>query len=254
MTDANRTPGTTPPGWYADPWGAAPQRWWDGTQWTAHVSQPGAPVGQPAAAVQQPGVQQPGAKYPASQQPAAQPYQQPAQPVYTPAAPVQAPRPQLDPATPVGTVWIWLIVLLPVVSLALLPFIQIKLPAIDVNDPSPVITDPIALIGGPIYFVLIAVSWLTYAATVVFSWLDYRELTRRGVARPFHWAWSFLSSLVYVIGRTVIVGQVAQRRGKAPLWAAIGVIVLSFIVTIVWTAMLFSSIGDQISRMVSTGA
>ena len=27
-----------PPGWYGDPWGQAPLRWWDGTQWTGAVS------------------------------------------------------------------------------------------------------------------------------------------------------------------------------------------------------------------------
>lgn len=251
MTYANGSAGSTPPGstpagWYPDPWGAAPQRWWDGTQWTAHVSQPGAPVGRPAAGLAQPGAAaQPGvAAHPALA----------AQPVYAPSAPVQAPRPQLDPSTPVGTVWIWLIVLLPLLSIALLPFLQVKLPTIDLQDPNPTLTDPLAIVGGPVYFVLIAVSWLTYAATVVFSWLDYRELTRRGVVRPFHWAWSFLSSLVYIIGRTVIVGQVAQRRGKAPLWAAIGVIAVSFIVTIAWTIMLITSVGEQVSRMATYGA
>ena len=28
------------PGWFPDPWGAAPLRWWDGWQWTGHVSTP----------------------------------------------------------------------------------------------------------------------------------------------------------------------------------------------------------------------
>lgn len=39
MTD---TAGTisTQPGWYADPSGAARQRWWDGSQWTEHVHDP----------------------------------------------------------------------------------------------------------------------------------------------------------------------------------------------------------------------
>lgn len=35
-----RTPahlGTTPPGWYPDPWQVADWRWWDGQLWTAHV-------------------------------------------------------------------------------------------------------------------------------------------------------------------------------------------------------------------------
>jgi uncharacterized protein DUF2510 len=29
-----------PPGWYPDPWGVAPYRWWDGATWTANVSPP----------------------------------------------------------------------------------------------------------------------------------------------------------------------------------------------------------------------
>jgi Protein of unknown function (DUF2510)/Domain of unknown function (DUF4328) len=36
-----------PPGWYADPWGQGPLRWWDGTTWSSHTS--GAPSGQLAA-------------------------------------------------------------------------------------------------------------------------------------------------------------------------------------------------------------
>jgi hypothetical protein len=229
MTDANGTPGPTPPGWYADPSGAAPLRWWDGTQWTAHVSQPTAPA-DPAAA-------------------AASVAAAPAAPVqYAPAGP--APRPHLDPATPVGTVWIWLVVLLPLLSIALVPFIHPDFTfALDTTSSQPVLPNYFDLVGGPVYFVLIGVGWLSYAATVVFSWLDHRELTRRGVVRPFHWAWSFLSSLVYVIGRTVIVRQVADRRGAAPLWAAIGVIAVSFIVTTVWSIWLINDVFTQIGRV-----
>ena len=25
------------PGWYPDPWSAAPVRWWDGRRWTEHT-------------------------------------------------------------------------------------------------------------------------------------------------------------------------------------------------------------------------
>ena len=35
------------PGWYADPTGQSPHRWWDGQQWTEHVAQP-AETAQPA--------------------------------------------------------------------------------------------------------------------------------------------------------------------------------------------------------------
>lgn len=27
-----------PAGWHPDPWGQAPLRWWDGSQWTGHTS------------------------------------------------------------------------------------------------------------------------------------------------------------------------------------------------------------------------
>ena len=59
MTD---TSGALPPaGWYPDPYGAPYERWWDGTQWTAHTTEapaaPAAPVApQPVA---EPVVQQP---------------------------------------------------------------------------------------------------------------------------------------------------------------------------------------------------
>jgi hypothetical protein len=219
MSDANGTTGSTPPGWYADPYGAAPQRWWDGTQWTAQVSQPAVTAAQ---------------------------YQ------YTP----PATRPPLNPATPLGTVWIWLIVLLPLLSILLLPLVQVDFSSV-IDTASldgqyhPV--NPLSIYG-PWYFVLIAVGWLTYAATVVFSWLDHRELARRGVVRPFHWAWTFLNSLVYVIGRTVIVRKVADRRGMAPLWAAIGVTVLSIVVAIGWSILLVANAVDQISHLDYHGA
>ncbi|MCU1370559.1 MAG: hypothetical protein JWO77_1753 [Ilumatobacteraceae bacterium] len=43
---ANRPPVS---GWYADPWGAPYQRWWNGSEWTANVREhpwPGPPPGQ----------------------------------------------------------------------------------------------------------------------------------------------------------------------------------------------------------------
>ena len=36
-------PSAVPAGWYPDPWQQAPQRWWDGSQWTGHTSQPAQP-------------------------------------------------------------------------------------------------------------------------------------------------------------------------------------------------------------------
>ncbi|UKA48902.1 DUF2510 domain-containing protein [Arthrobacter sp. FW305-123] len=58
---------------------------------------------------------------------------------------------------------------------------------------------------------------LTYFATVVLAVLDTRRLLTLGVIRPFHWAWSFLGGVPYVIGRAVVLHKVAPRRGLWPL-------------------------------------
>jgi hypothetical protein len=42
-SEPDATPVSVEPGWYADPWGRAPLRWWDGAQWTGSVSEPPSP-------------------------------------------------------------------------------------------------------------------------------------------------------------------------------------------------------------------
>ncbi len=46
--------GAAPPGWYPDPSGTTTWRWWDGYQWTAHISPPVAPPIYPPVAPPQP--------------------------------------------------------------------------------------------------------------------------------------------------------------------------------------------------------
>ena len=115
------------------------------------------------------------------------------------------------------------------------------------------ITDPFALIGGPMYFVVIGLNWLLTAAVIVFSWLDYRELLRRGVERPFHWAWSFLG-VVYPIGRSVIVRGVAPGRGLAPIWVTIGVYALTLVVSTIWAIRIATEIIGTATQNVPLGA
>ncbi len=53
MTENGPPPSPTPPppGWYDDPWGESPKRWWDGTEWTHHRSDAGSvPTGPPGPA------------------------------------------------------------------------------------------------------------------------------------------------------------------------------------------------------------
>ena len=203
------------PGWYPDPQRAAALRWWDGVRWTEHVS--------PA-----PGV-----------------------PTRSPYAP--APRRQLMPGTPVYTVWIWLVAVLPLISSLLLLLLHPQ-PMFRVTPASSdlAITNPFALLGGTMYFVVVGIGWLLTAAGIVFSWLDYRELTRRGVERPFHWAWSFLG-IVYTIGRSVVVRGVAAGRGLAPLWVAVAVYIASFAIAVTWSILLVAQILGTVADNVPLG-
>ncbi|MGH1526445.1 DUF2510 domain-containing protein [Leifsonia sp. L25] len=176
MTDQN----APAPGWYPDPQGSGALRWWDGAHWTEHA----APVPAPAPAFA-----------PAAAGPS--PYGAP----YAPAR-----RRPLPADTPIYTPWIWLVAALPLVSTLLL-FLLHPQPVFASTSGSPsrvVVTDPMALLGGPVYFLVIGIGWLITAACIVFSWLDYRELVRRGVERPFHWAWSFLG---------IVYPDRPQRRG-----------------------------------------
>ena len=215
MTGAQAS-GAAAPGWYPDPSGTGGLRWWDGLRWTEHAA-PAAPA-------------------------AGSPY-----------APARW-RP-LPADAPVYTVWIWLVALLPLLnSLALFLLHPQALFASSYGVGSGVrISDPFALIGGPMYFVVAALGWLVTAAVIVFSWLDYRELGRRGVERPFHWAWSFLG-IVYPIGRSVVVRQVAPGRGLAPLWVSIVVFVLGIVVGLVWSISLVAQILGTVSSQVPLGA
>ena len=78
-----------PAGWYPDPSGRAPFRYWDGARWTEHTDQGTAPAPSPTA---------PMAPAPAPMYTQAAPAYQPAAPVYAPGAPVGA-------AAPAGGAW-----------------------------------------------------------------------------------------------------------------------------------------------------
>lgn len=151
--------------------------------------------------------------------------------------------------TNVQTPWIWLNVLLPLLSL-------VSLFAIDINgmmrdilanptDPNAQLQAQLAIYTNPAFLITSVLSWLLIAATVVFAYLDWRELKRRGVPAPFHWAFSFLAvvgfGVVYPIGRSVVV---KRRTGTSDrvLLVAILTIVVSFIVVIVFTVIIFNQV------------
>lgn len=146
----------------------------------------------------------------------------------------QRPEDLTAPAgTQTNTVWIWLIVFLPVLS-------YLSLFSIDWNAyfqaslASP--TGSVAAMFTPGYILTTVLGWILYALLVVFGYRDYRALIRNGVPRPFHWGWSFLNP-VYPIGRAVVV---RRRTGSGiwPMWGAIGVLVFGLVIGIIFSIYL----------------
>jgi hypothetical protein len=170
---------------------------------------------------------------------------------HTPGQPFPAgAEPKAAPGTDGNTVWIWLIVLLPVLPSLLLLFV----PWGSMFDIDTTATTPAGMPGAyglffsPFYWGAIASSYLVYGLVVFFAYRDVKELTARGVPRPFHWAFAFLGGVVYAIGRSVIV---ARRTGKghAPIWAEVGVFAFSIVVVIVIMAAMFSGMADLLDSI-----
>jgi len=215
MSDTTAPAGSTPPtnippGWYDEGTGSGQMRWWSGAEWTEHVAVPAAGPGAMIAPV----------------------------------------RPALPADRPVYSVWIWLIVLLPLLSYISVLFYRPDFSYLSssdyLNDPQAFQAHYFASIFTPGYVVLLLSGWLSYGLMVVFAWRDVVWLGKQGVVRPFHWAWTFLNAWVYIIGRSVIVYGVARPRGRAPIWVFIAVTVLGFVISLIWTITLMGGMMSHI--------
>lgn len=160
-----------------------------------------------------------------------------------------------------NTVWVWLMVFLPLLSLLGIIIFDWSSYFRDAfyadvysYDSGPASMTGINAATGLLTGVTSVVSIVVSALTVLFAFLDWRQLRARGVDRPFHWAFSFFvlaigSGLVYIIGR----GVVLRRRtgsGLAPIWASIAVNVVVVIGFIIWAVVLISqlvSLGSEFS-------
>lgn len=151
--------------------------------------------------------------------------------------------------TKVYTPWIWLIVFVPYVSLPLLfsPSFTGMFQGLDITNPSAASGVELQLMTSPAYIVSVLAGWLVYGLCVLFAYLDFKTLGQRGVPRPFHWAWTFLYSPVYVIGRSVVVRR-RTGTGIAPMWAAIAMAVVSVIVSFVAVGMMMAPLLQQIAN------
>lgn len=203
MTDAPAVPA----GWYPDHAGAPQSRWWDGGAWTDQIRPEGA---KPDSRIADSGM--PGSPAPYAMRGAAA---------------------SVPDGTAAYNVFIWIIVLLPIVNIA-------TLLTYDVSSLAVRPTDPYAMYRDPAYFGLLALGWIAYLATVLVANVDRRRLLRDGYDRPFHWAWAFLGGAVYVIGRSVIVYR-RSGRGLAPMWVWAGLTAFAVVVTVLKVVAMVSA-------------
>lgn len=145
-----------------------------------------------------------------------------------------------------NTVWIWLILFVPLLSL--IPLLTIDWTSY-ITQAALSATGSLGLLTSPGYLAAIVLGWPIYGLTVFFSYRDFRELTKRGVPRPFHWAFAFISSIVYAIGRSVVVKR-RTGHGSIPLWVAIGTIVLSFVYSIYLTVVIIQATLNVVTALV----
>jgi len=194
---------TTPAGWYPDPQNPAQGRFWDGAAWTELRHQPGTPF---------------------------------------PAGPeLKAPA-----GTDWNTPWVWLIVALPVVPQLLLLFVPWgSMFDIDVRATNPYdgMANSFALFLSPFYWGAVVLGWIFYGLCVFFAFRDVTELTARGVPKPFHWAFAFLSPIVYTIGRSVVVHR-RTGSGHQPIWAEVAAILVSIGVLVAIMVMMVAGMSD----------
>jgi hypothetical protein len=164
---------------------------------------------------------------------------------HTPGQPFPAgAEPKAPPGTDGKTVWIWLVVFLPLLPMLTLLFVPWgSMFDIDLTGRYPGMAGMSDLILSPFYWGSALLSWVVYGLAVFFAYRDVAELTARGVPRPFHWAFAFIGGVVYAIGRSVVV---ARRTGKgyAPIWVEAGVVLLNIVVMVVIFATMFSGMAE----------
>jgi hypothetical protein len=204
MTDSTGTDPLPDAGWYPDTPGSTRLRWWDGQRWSEHFSD--APISQASAS-----------------------------PAYSMAPPA---RNTVPASTPLGTVFIWIMVLLPLLSLLEYFAIDVRQLGVDAMRNAGTPGASLALYSNPAYVINQLLGFLLVGVNALLAFFDWRLLKKRQVERPFFWAWGFLSP-VYVIGRAVVLGRRAGH-GLAPLWVYIGVLVVTSTVTGIVLGQLFS--------------
>lgn len=153
--------------------------------------------------------------------------------------------------TSATTVWFWLTVASLAISIAYWIVTQLYFDAQFASNQYRGSTS----YADTLFTVSVLLGLVPIAAFIVFPVLDWLALRKRGVPKPFHWAWSLFAivlstPIVYVIGRAVV----AKRRtgtGLAPLWVFIALQVITFIVALVVLVTVSIAIITQFANLFS---
>lgn len=160
------------------------------------------------------------------------------------AAPLRAPA-----GTQTNTPFIWLIIVLPL--LTLIPLFLIDWGGMFHFDPDDPTSSTRAMMGvllSPAYLLTVIGGWVVYGLSVFFAYRDYKFLQNAGVPRPFHWAFAFISSYVYPIGRSVVVKRRTGRDGGT-LAASIIALVLIFVLSIVLSVVIVAQMSAGLMEL-----
>ena len=184
MTEIPTAP-TIPAGWYPNPENPAQHRWWDGAQWTDHVSAP----------------------------------------AYTPASTVAQLRAPAGTNVNTIWIWIAVFVpllrLVPWFTWDISPLGEVSGPI----DSRSLLETQLAVYTQPAFLGSLTVTVLIAAAAIIFAALDWRTLRRRGVPSPFHWGFAFTALItifcVYPVGRAVVTKRRTGRRSNVLVFAIV---------------------------------
>ena len=154
---------------------------------------------------------------------------------------------------PTNTVWVWLIVALPLVSVLTLFLFdwksqleQFLYAAVLAEQGGYSSSSSSTMVNFSLNTTLFSIGMSVLGLvlgglSVLFAFLDWRQLRARGIVQPFHWAWAFfvfiVTAGVYVVGRGIVLRR-QTGKGLGPVWGFIAVTVVSIVTASLWVIFL----------------
>ena len=154
---------------------------------------------------------------------------------------------------PTNTVWVWLIVALPLVSVLMLFLFdwksqleQFLYAAVLAEQGGYSSSSSSTMVNFSLNTTLFSIGMSVLGLvlgglSVLFAFLDWRQLRARGIVQPFDWAWAFfvfiVTAGVYVVGRGIVLRR-QTGKGLGPVWGFIAVTVVSIVTASLWVIFL----------------